>query len=75
MQDGDSKGGKTRVASAQKYLAGVLTAAPPTVRHGNTVPRVFGTLEASPGSFSGPDLECLERSTADKPTFSQRDWK
>lgn len=38
-------------------------------------PRPFGTLEASPGSFSGPELECFERSAADKPTFSHRDWK
>lgn len=70
MWDGDSEG-----RSAQKYLAGVLTATPPTAQQGNTIPRLFGTLEASPGSFSGPELECLERSAADKPTFSQRDWK
>lgn len=38
-------------------------------------PRSLCTLEASPGSFSGPELECLERRAADKPTFSHRDWK
>lgn len=61
------------------YLANVLTAAlapaPPTAQQPESVLVRLCTLEASPGSRGGPELECVERHAADKPAFSHRDWK
>lgn len=90
MQDGEA-GSSSKVKERQRtvhenalfllldYLANVLTAAlasaPPTAQWAESVLVRFCTLEASPGSRGGPELECVERHAADKPAFSHRDWK